>query len=161
MHSPFVNKRFSVSATRFFMSHSSLTFNMSSISHDEMDRKLEYCAGGSEDTRRMLSRVTGVRLDLRLSQTEQSQPLSDENTRARRDHCSSILRKIDSLRAPLSAVTALELRMDDRRFFVNFSVDFSALRFVANNLPNLAEVYIECASRCEYRIGSPFMLDTC
>jgi len=143
------------------MSHSSLAFNMSSISHDEMDRKLEHCAGGSEDARRMLSRVTGVRLNLRLSQTEQPQPLSDETTRARRDHCSSILRKIDSLKAPLSDVTALELRMDDRRFFVNFSVDFSALRFVANNLPNLNEVYVECASRCEYNIGGNLHAEHC
>ena len=49
----------------------------------------------------------------------------------------------------------------DHPSFVDFSVEFNVMRFVANNLHNLTEVYVGCASRCKYNIEASLMPNTC
>jgi hypothetical protein len=116
-------------------------------------KKIGLCASNSQITQRMLSQITGVRIDLRLSETTRhhhvlAPPSGDLQTtlalinydapaaEAARD---VFLHSLPALKAPLESATTLELRLDEP----NTALYNNIGPFIRNNLHKLTDLYFD------------------
>jgi hypothetical protein len=156
-----VNSRFFLAATRWFLSHCSLTFGASHLYSAGLRKKIKYCT--NLDSKTILSSVTGVRFDMDLKEASRHLRLLDKqgqyrqrSTKITRHHmvvtknrCDKFLRRLATLQVPLICATALEMRLPEQRL-QGFSPYENLGIFVGRNMPSLTDIYFQgpAVSKC-------------
>jgi hypothetical protein len=145
-----VSKKFYAPATRYLLTHGTLTFDVSYVDSSTIKRQIEYCMDNKN--KNTLARSSGLRVDLRISECSRKLPLLGQqqssssritateitDAEAMKEEFLSML-SLNCLRTRFKTVTALELRLGERDFP---SRERCFKAFLRLGLPMLEDLYI-------------------
>lgn len=123
-------------------------------------RKLAFLR--SETNRDIVSRITGVRIDMEFSPDSRYHKTAGytgadaggiEIAEKARDN---FLRYLPEHKTPLASVTALEINLDIAPY-MPLALYHNIAAFVCNNLPSLSDLYMDCSSQTFGEPGSLYI----